>query len=369
MKKLLWIMVLFTVGCGLGSKNTNTASTSNTSNDLSYLEVPETAEHIIVAAHEHNVQNHNHQAMLVFKDFVENQSNGKIGVKIYPNGQLVANVNEGISALTDGTIDLFHITGSFATYWEPVSVFDLPYMFEDDRLAEAVFDNEEMISKFRQGILTKMPSVRLLGIANSSGWRNFATTKKQIKTPVDVKGLKLRTVPSKVQQELVSLLGGAPTPIPFSETYVGLSTGVVDGTKNGILDIITMKLNESVKYLILDRHAYMAAYWFMNNKKFNSLPTEYQNLVNDGFYAMKWYLASYPKRAEVAAYAEFRKTGGVVYQPTSEELQMFKSETVGMKEWLISEYGEDVRPWLELYENTIKSERNKINVRRQSEAK
>ena len=113
----------------------------------------------------------------------------------------------------------------------------------------------------------------------------------------------------------------------------------------------------------------MAAYWFMNNKKFNSLPTEYQNLVNDGFYAMKWYLASYPKRAEVAAYAEFRKTGGVVYQPTSEELQMFKSETVGMKEWLISEYGEDVRPWLELYENTIKSERNKINVRRQSEAK
>ena len=250
MKKLLWIMVLFTVGCGLGSKNTNTTrSASNTSNDLSYLEVPETAEHIIVAAHEHNVQNHNHQAMLVFKDFVENQSNGKIGVKIYPNGQLVANVNEGISALTDGTIDLFHITGSFATYWEPVSVFDLPYMFEDDRLAEAVFDNEEMISKFRQGILTKMPSVRLLGIANSSGWRNFATTKKQIKTPVDVKGLKLRTVPSKVQQELVSLLGGAPTPIPFSETYVGLSTGVVDGTKNGILDIITMKLNESVNIL------------------------------------------------------------------------------------------------------------------------
>lgn len=369
MKKILTILSILTITACSGLGNTKEKGVSPLANNLSYLEVPENAEYIIIAAHEHNTDNHNHKAMVLFKNFVETKSNGKIGVKIYPNGQLVANVNEGITGLNNGTVDLFHITGSFATYWEPIAVFDLPYMLEDDRIAEAVFDNEEMISQFRQGILQKHPSIRLLGIANSSGWRNFVTTKKQIKNPDDIKGLKFRTVASKAQQQLVKELGGAPTPIPFSETYVAMSTGVVDGTKNGILDIITVKLHESAKYLILDRHAYMAAYWFFNNPKYKSMPLEFQNIINDGFDAMNWYLRSYPKYAEVEAYNTFRANGGVVYQPSNEEITMFREKTKGLRDWLINEYGETVSPWLKLYEDTIAEERANLQQRNITESK
>ncbi|MGL5956360.1 MAG: TRAP transporter substrate-binding protein DctP [Brevinema sp.] len=362
MKKILAFLMIFVLtSCG-------TTVNRLSSNSLAYLDIPENAKYIIIAGHEHNTENHNHKAMVLFKDFVETKSNGEIGVKIYPNGQLIANVNEGIEGLNSGAVDLFHITGSFASYWEPIAVFDLPYMLEDDRIAEAVFDNEEFISQFRQGILEKHPSIRLLGIANSSGWRNFVTTKKQIKSPDDIKGLKLRTIASKAQQELVSLLGGTPTTIPFSETYIALSTGVVDGTKNGILDVITVKLHESTKYMILDRHAYMAAYWFFNNKKYESMPYEFKNIINDAYNAMSWYLRSYPKYAEVEAYNIFRQNGGIIYQPSDIEIAMFREKTKGLRNWLINEYGSSIEPWLKLYEDTITEERTKLQRIRTSES-
>ncbi|MEZ5834410.1 MAG: TRAP transporter substrate-binding protein DctP [Geminicoccaceae bacterium] len=73
-----------------------------------------------------------------------------------------------------------------------------------------------------------------MAIGNTGGWRNFATVSKQIRTPADVAGLKIRTIPADIQIEMVKMLGSNPTPIAWPEVYTSLATGVVEGTKNGI---------------------------------------------------------------------------------------------------------------------------------------
>ena len=67
------------------------------------------------------------------------------------------------------------------------------------------------------------------------------------------------------------MLGGAPTPVSWPEVYTSLATGVVEGTKNGITDIVNMKFQEHLRYMTLDGHAYMAALWWMNDDFFNGL--------------------------------------------------------------------------------------------------
>ena len=106
-------------------------------------------------------------------------------------------------------------------------------------------------------------------VGNTGGWRNFANTKRRIAEPSDMKGLKIRTVVADLPQELVKALGASPTPIPWPELFTSFQTGVVEGSKNGITDIMNMKFPDAgLKYVTLDGHAYMGALWWMNNAKY-----------------------------------------------------------------------------------------------------
>ena len=82
-------------------------------------------------------------------------------------------------------------------------------------------------------------------IGNTGGWRNFANTKRVVRNPGDLEGLKIRTVVADLPQELVRALGASPTPIPWPELFTSFQTGVVEGSKNGITDIMGMKFPDA----------------------------------------------------------------------------------------------------------------------------
>jgi len=199
---------------------------------------------------------------MVVKDFVESRSNGRMSVEIFPSGQFCSNEKECLENLQAGTLEAYITTiGGFGNVYGPGQVLDLPYIFPDDRTAECVFDGP-FTSQLREGVLGADIPMRLMVISNTGGWRNFATTTGVIKSPADVEGKKLRTIPADIQQEMVKQMGGNPTPIAWPEVYTALSTGVVEGTKNGITDIMNMKFPEAgLKFLTLDGHAYMGALW------------------------------------------------------------------------------------------------------------
>ena len=147
-------------------------------------------------------------------------------------------------------------------------------------------------------------------------------------------GLKMRTVPADLPQTLATTLGASPTPIPWPELFTSLQTGVVEGTANGITDIMSMKFTDAgIKYLTLDGHSYMGAFWWMGNDRFKSLTPEQQQIVVDGFAALQQATFASPKRKEIQAYADFRAAGGEIYVPTAEEKAAFKAAVAPVFDW------------------------------------
>ena len=159
------------------------------------------AKYKLTVPHTTSTDGYNHQSLLLFKNQVENRSNGQIQVDIYPGGQLCGTARECLAGVQTGMFDYFQTTvPELANYWEPMSAMDLPYLLEDDSIAECVYSNDQFIGDLRKELIKHTKNTRLMMISNSGGWRNFATNKKQVKTPADLKGLKLRTVPAPIQQ-------------------------------------------------------------------------------------------------------------------------------------------------------------------------
>ena len=303
---------------------------------------------------------------VVFKDFVESRSNGRVKVDIYPGATLCANPRECVEQVESGIADI-HITtiGGAAAIYPPVEVLDIPYMFPDDRVAECVFDGG-FTRALRDAILADGRNMRLMMVGNTGGWRNFVTTERQVKSPDDVKGLKIRTISAEVQQEMVKALGGTPTPVAWPEVYTSLATGVVEGTKNGITDVVGMKFHEHAKFMTLDGHAYMGALWFMNDDKFQSMGGDLKRVVADGFHFMKNTTRVLPMRRQADAYAEFRKAGGTIYVPSAAEKKAFQAAVKPVERWYVDKYGER---WLRELRGAISSCERNVARSRDAEVK
>ena len=297
-------------------------------------------EFTIRATANSNENDEDYDGLVVFKNYVEQASNGAVAVEMFIGTQLCSNGAECLQGIADGTIDVYISTsGGVSGIFPFVQVLDLPYLMSDDRIAEAVLANGSGFTRKMQEMVQANSggAVRLMTIGNTGGWRNFANTKRRVQGPADMEGLKIRTVVADLPQELVKALGASPTPIPWPELFTSFQTGVVEGSKNGITDIMGMKFPDAgLQYVTLDGHAYMGALWFMNNEKFMSMPEELRRVVVDGFYQLQQATFASPKRKSIQAYQDFAAGGGDLYVPTPEEKAAFKASAAPVYDWFKS---------------------------------
>ncbi len=293
------------------------------------------AEYTIRATANSNEADEDYDGLVVFKDYVEAASNGAIGVEIFMGTQLCATGEECLQAVAEGTIDVYISTsGGAASIFPYVQVLDLPYLMSDDRVAEAVLSGPFLREMRTAALETSGDKIRLMTIGNTGGWRSFANTERVVHTPADLEGLKLRTVPADLPQELTTALGASPTPIPWPELFTSLQTGVVEGTANGITDIMGMKFPDAgLQYLTLDRHSYMGAFWWMSNDNFMAMPEDMRRVVVDGFAELQQATFASPKRKSIEAYEAFLAGGGNVYVPTIEEKAAFAAAAEPVYAW------------------------------------
>ena len=282
-----------------------------------------------------NENDEDYDGLIVFKDYVEAASNGDIEVELFIGTQLCSTGAECIEGVPEGSIDIYISTsGGAAGIFPYVQVLDLPYLMANDRVAERVLRSDFVRTMREMALEDSGDTVRLMTIGNTGGWRNFANTQRRIQTPEDMEGLKIRTVVADLPQELVKALGASPTPIPWPELFTSFQTGVVDGSKNGITDIMGMKFPDAgLQYLTLDGHAYMGALWWMNNEKFLSMSETNRRVVMDGFYALQQATFASPKRKSIDAYNAFVEGGGDLYVPTPEEKAMFAEAAAPVQDW------------------------------------
>ncbi len=282
-----------------------------------------------------NDQDEDYDGAVVFKNYVEAASNGAVSVELFVGTQLCSKGAECLQGVSDGSIDIYISTsGGAAGVFPYVQVLDLPYLMSDDRVAEDVMRSDFVRTVRKMALSDSGNTIRLMTIGNTGGWRNFANTKRPIKEPSDMKGLKIRTVVADLPQVLVKALGASPTPIPWPELFSSFQTGVVEGSKNGITDIMNMKFPDAgLQYVTLDGHAYMGALWWMNNAKYQSMPKELRKVITDGFYALQQATFASPKRKSIKAYEDFVAGGGNLYVPTPDQKAMFKKSASPVYDW------------------------------------
>jgi TRAP-type transport system periplasmic protein len=282
-----------------------------------------------------NENDEDYDGLVVFKNYVEAASNGRIGVELFIGTQLCSGGAECLEGVAEGSIDVYITTSGGAAGIMPfVQVLDLPYLMSDDRVAEAVLTGDFTRTMRDMGLEATDGALRLMTIGNTGGWRNFANTQRRVAQPSDMEGLKIRTVVADLPQELVRALGASPTPIPWPELFTSFQTGVVEGSKNGITDIMGMKFPDAgLQYVTLDGHAYMGALWFMNNDNFLAMPTDLRRVVVDGFSQLQQATFASPKRKSIEAYEAFVAGGGDLYVPTPEEKAMFAEAAAPVQDW------------------------------------
>jgi len=282
-----------------------------------------------------NENDEDYDGLVVFKNYVESASNGAIAVELFIGTQLCSKGAECLQGVADGSIDVYISTsGGAAGIFPYVQILDVPYLMSDDRIAEHVLSGDFTRKLRDMALKDSGGKIRLMTVGNTGGWRNFANTKRRVQNPNDMGGLKIRTVVADLPQELVRALGASPTPIPWPELFTSFQTGVVEGSKNGITDIMGMKFPDAgLKYVTLDGHAYMGALWWMNNDKFMSMPDELKTVIVDGFYQLQQATFASPKRKSIQAYADFVAGGGDLYVPTPEEKAAFKEAAAPVYDW------------------------------------
>jgi TRAP-type C4-dicarboxylate transport system substrate-binding protein len=302
-----------------------------------------------------NTEDEEYDAALVFKNFVESRTGGEVTVNIFPGAQLCGSANECFESMRAGVVDVYTATaGGAAAIYPPVQGLDIPYAFPGDRIAEATLRDPELIA-FVRGKVREATNgdILLLSLSQTGGWRNIANKVREVKSPADVAGLRLRTIESELQQQLVRGMGGSPTPLPFLEVYTALQTGVVDGSNNSITDITNMNFQEQLQNITLDGHAYMASMWFMGNGKFQSLTPEQQQVVLDGGAMMATIQFGIQPRKELDAWEKWNAAGGNIYTPTAEEMEQFRAAAAPIRDWYLETFGADGEEFLGAFESAL----------------
>ena len=210
-----------------------------------------------------------HQGVAIdtFAKEVEKRTNGRYKIQTFYNGSL-GGERESIEAVQLGTHELtFTSTGPIPNFVPETKILDVPFLFRDKAHARAVLDGP-----IGQEMLTKFDAKGMKGLAwAENGFRNMTNSKRDIKEPADVKGLKMRTMENPVHITAYKALGIITTPMAFPEVFTALQQGTVDGQENPLSVIISAKFDQVQKYLSLTGHVYSPCIFLMNKGSFDKL--------------------------------------------------------------------------------------------------
>lgn len=262
----------------------------------------------------------NQAAAMTFKELVEMETGGAVEVKVFPAGQLGAE-RELAEAVKLGTIQMTMIAGALANFFKESQLLDAPYLFSSAPMAWRVLDG--WFGKELADECLKKTGLRILGFGEV-GIRNFTNSVRPIKTPADLKGLKIRVQESPVFINLVKSLGASPTPIAWTETYMALQQKVADGEENPVGAIIYAKLYEVQKYLTLDGHTYSTNFVVMNEKFFQGLPKNIQDTIKNAALTATTVMRGIQTINSTQGIQFVKDKGMQVYFPTPQEKAMFR---------------------------------------------
>ncbi|RBP53011.1 TRAP transporter substrate-binding protein [Arenicella xantha] len=213
-----------------------------------------------------------HKGMVYMAERLALYSNGKMKIEIYPSGQL-GSERQLVELLQIGSLAMTKVSSSPLESFVPeMKVFSLPYVFENQAHFKRVLDSE-----VGKALLLSPEKVRLRGMGYyDAGSRSFYTTDRPVRSPADLKGLKIRVQKSQTSVDMIAAMGGAATPISWGELYTALQQGVVDGAENNPPSLYDSRQYEVSKFYSLDEHTFVPDILLMSLHIWNNLDAQQQ---------------------------------------------------------------------------------------------
>lgn len=270
MNKKVWMMVvcvLFCAGICMGVSNIAYAASAKkvmirVNSAVKSSTISETA---------------NGLAILQLVDNFNKRANGAYEIKLFMDSQLGGTSEQVVGGLQSGAFEMCTLAlGSFGEYTDAFMPMNFPYMYGSAELIHRVIDGE--VGKRMKEKCVKDTGIRILAFTEL-GYRHMTNSKRPIKTPDDVKGLKIRTMNDPYQIAAMEALGAAVTPTAYSELFTALQQKMVDGQENPCQNIWTEKFYEVQKYMTLTKHTYTLQMVGMAESFFQSLPKEIQDIL------------------------------------------------------------------------------------------
>lgn len=239
---------------------------------------------------------------------VEERTKGRIKIQVFNNRQL-GEEKDTIEQTRFGVIDMNRInTAPFNNLVPATQVLGLPFLFRSVEHMHKVVDGpigDEILKEFEPHGLVALAYY-------DSGARSFYTTKKQIKSFEDVKGLKIRVQQSDLWIALVQAMGANPTPMSFGELYSALQTGVVDGAENNWPSYESSRHFEVAKFYTITEHSLTPEVLVMSKRSFDKLSAEDQKIVREAAKESVGKMRELWVAREKASEAKVREAGSTI---------------------------------------------------------
>lgn len=213
-----------------------------------------------------------HKAMVFMAERLAEKSDGEMAIRVYPSNQL-GSERECVELLQIGSLGMTKVSAAVMSSFSPdFQVLSFPYIFRDKEHFFKVQD-----SKIGKDLLLQSEKYWLRGMCYyDAGSRSFYTSEKQIKTPEDLKGLKIRVMQSPIAIKMVKAMGGSPTPMASGEIYTAIQQGVVDGAENNPPSFYFSRHYEVSKYYTIDEHASIPDVLLISTHVWNDLNEQQQ---------------------------------------------------------------------------------------------
>lgn len=258
-----------------------------------------------------------HLGMVRMAELVDEYSEGKMKVLIYPNSQL-GTERETLEMLQIGSIGITKVTSAVLENFIPeIRVFSLPYLFRDMDHVHTVLDGE-----IGNELLLAGEHVWLRGLTfYDAGARSFYFKDRAIHSPEDLRGMKIRVMESQMAISMIQTMGGSPTPIPLGELYTALQQGVVDGAENNLPSFLTLRHYEVARFLSLDEHLVLPDVLLISTHIWNELTLTEQNWLQLAADSSAKYQRALWSEAEEEALRLVKEDGVTIIYPDKTPFQ------------------------------------------------
>lgn len=260
------------------------------------------------------------KAALKFKELVEQKSNGKIKVSVFPSSSLYGD-NEELEQLKANNVQFIAPSVTKLVGFVPAfQIVDMPFLFKDDQAAYKFYD-----SPAGQKLMKSLEPQGMIGLAWwPNGAKHFTNSKRPLKTPEDFQGLKFRTQSGGVLDAQFKALGAGSQRLAFAEVYTALSNKTVDGQENTFSNIDTQNYADVQKYMTVSNHGRLDYVVLTNTKFWNSLSPENKKIFEEAMKEATVYERQLADEENRKSFEKLKASGKLeIYTLTEQDRQKF----------------------------------------------